>query len=108
MVRQISVRDLAAMLAANQSVYLLDVRQPWEHALAALPGSTLIPLQELAQRLNEVRPQKDALVVAYCHHGIRSLTAAALLTHAGIVNAVSLAGGIDTWSAQINPGMPRY
>ena len=96
------------MLAANQHVYFLDVRQPWEHALAALPGNKLIPLPELAQRAGEVCPPRDALIVAYCHHGIRSQTAAAILQRMGITNVVSLTGGIDAWSTQVDPGLPRY
>jgi rhodanese-related sulfurtransferase len=107
-VRQINVRELHAMLTANEPVHLLDVRQPWEHALAALPGSTLIPLPELGHRTHEVQTRRDELVVAYCHHGIRSLTAAACLARAGIANVVSLAGGIDAWSTEIDPGIPRY
>ena len=76
MIPQISVQELAAKLAAGEPVYLLDVRQPDEHAIAALPNSTLIPLGELPGRLDEVDPPAGALVVVYCHHGVRSLTGA--------------------------------
>ena len=89
------------------AVYLLDVRQEWEHALAKLPGDVLIPLHELQERLDEVRPAPGQLVVAYCHHGVRSLSAAAFLRHHG-VEAVSLAGGIDLWSRTVDPAVPRY
>jgi adenylyltransferase/sulfurtransferase len=85
----------------------VDVRQPWEHETCALPGSVLIPLDELPARLDEVTPPKDALVVAYCHHGVRSLSAAVLLERAGIA-AFSLAGGIDAWSRDVDPLLPRY
>src|SRR5947207_1874768 len=108
LVQQISVHDLAAKMAAGKPVYLLDVRQPWEHATAALPGSVLIPLPQLLSRAAEVQPPKDALVVAYCHHGIRSLSAAALLEQRGIPSVVSLAGGIDAWSCAIDSSVPRY
>ena len=107
MVRQISVRDLKARLDAGQPTYLVDVRQPWEHELAALPDQMLVPLDQLAERADEVQPPEGALVVAYCHHGIRSLNAAAMLTQLGI-ETVSLAGGIDLWSLQIDPSVPRY
>src|SRR5207302_914246 len=83
----------ADRLAAREAVYLLDVRQPWEHETAALPGSVLVPLSELGVRGLELRPPDGALVVAYCHHGIRSLSAAALLERLGIGPVVSLAGG---------------
>src|SRR5947208_1453108 len=103
MVTQITPQQLAAKLTAGEPVYLLDVRQPEEHAFAALPNSTLIPLGELPARTAEVEPPPGALVVVYCHHGIRSLTGVALLERAGIGPAASLAGGIDAWSRLIDP-----
>jgi rhodanese-related sulfurtransferase len=107
MVRQINVRELKARLDAGQPTYLVDVRQPWEHEVAALPGDVLVPLDQLAERADEVQPPEGALVVAYCHHGIRSMNAAAMLTQLGI-ETVSLAGGIDLWSLQIDTNVPRY
>jgi adenylyltransferase/sulfurtransferase len=106
MVREISVHDLAARLAAGAPTVLLDVREHWEHELCALPGSVLIPLGELAERIDEV--PRDAPVVAYCHHGVRSRGAAALLQAAGVPDVVSLAGGIDAWSRNVDGGVPRY
>jgi rhodanese-related sulfurtransferase len=107
-VREIDVRQLADRLQAQEPVYLLDVRQPWEHETAALPGSRLIPLPELPARAAEVRPPEGALVVVYCHHGIRSRSGAALLEHLGWPDVVSLAGGIDAWSLDVDPRVPRY
>lgn len=106
--RQIDVRQLAAKLQAQEPVYLLDVRQPWEHETAALPGSTLIPLGELPRRAAEVQPPPGALLVVYCHHGVRSLSAAVLLERLGFRDVVSLAGGIEAWSGLIDPKVPRY
>ncbi|MBC8133721.1 MAG: hypothetical protein H7X95_12125 [Deltaproteobacteria bacterium] len=109
MPRQITVDDLASLLAAGQPVMLLDVRQPWENETAQLKDSMLVPLHELEERApTEITPPVGTLVVAYCHHGIRSLTAAAILEEHGIDNVVSLAGGIDAWSRQIDPSIPRY
>jgi rhodanese-related sulfurtransferase len=108
MVMQIRPRQLADLFAAGEPIYLLDVRQPWEHETAALPGSTLVPLGELPERLDEVRPPTGALVVVYCHHGVRSLSGAALLEQAGLTDVASLAGGIDAWSAVVDPAVPRY
>jgi adenylyltransferase/sulfurtransferase len=107
-VRQIDVLRLAGKIAAGEAVYLLDVRQPWEHETAALPGSTLVPLGELPSRAAEVRPPPGAMLVVYCHHGVRSLSAAVLLERLGFREAVSLAGGIDAWSVLIDPKVPRY
>jgi rhodanese-related sulfurtransferase len=107
MVRQITCAELRRMLDRGEPVWLLDVRQPWEHGVAALPGGVLIPLAELSDRLDEVTPPAGAAVVVYCHHGIRSLSGAAILEAAG-VPASSLAGGIDQWSQAIDPAVPRY
>ena len=107
MAREISVDDLARKLERGEEPLLVDVRQPWEHELARLPGSLLLPLGELPSRTAEVRPGPGQLVVCYCHHGVRSLRAAEVLSGDGIP-AVSLAGGIDAWSQQIDPSLPRY
>ncbi len=108
MVREIGVRELERKIAAGAQLLLVDVREPWEHALAALPGSLLVPLGELPERIDEVAPEPGALVVAYCHHGVRSRGAAAILEAAGVRDVVSLAGGIDAWSREVDAGVPRY
>ncbi len=111
MVHEIDCVDLAHMLTAGERVLLVDVRHPWEHAIAALPGSVLIPLPELATRAGEVAEHVGAtdasLVVTYCHHGVRSLHAAAILGRAGH-RVASLAGGIDRWSIEVDSSLPRY
>ena len=106
MVPQIQPADLKRALDAGVPVVLLDVRQPEEHALCALPNSVLIPLGELAGRVEELSDDGTPVVV-YCHHGVRSLTGAAILRAAGR-EAVSLAGGIDRWSLSVDPAVPRY
>lgn len=107
MVSQIHPTELKAMLDAGAPVLLLDVRQPEEHAYCALPGSVLIPLGELHARTSEVVPG-ESLVVVYCHHGVRSMSGAAVLRAAGFPNVVSLAGGIDLWSLAVDPNIRRY
>jgi rhodanese-related sulfurtransferase len=108
MVREITPQELARRLAVGEAITLIDVRQPWEYQTAALPGSALVPLPELARRAQEVQPSAGGMVVAYCHHGIRSLTAAALLEALGFGPVHSLAGGIDAWSREVDPRVPRY
>jgi rhodanese-related sulfurtransferase len=105
---EIRPEELAEKLRRGERVWLLDVRQEWEHQLARLPDQALIPLPELQARLDEVQPAPGQLVVAYCHHGVRSLSAAALLRQAGFPDAVSLAGGIDLWSRTVDSSVPRY
>ena len=108
MVQQIHPLDLAAKRKAGESIHLLDVRQAWEHETAALPDSQLLPLDQLMHRAAEIKRPEGALLVVYCHHGIRSLSATALLQRLGHTNVVSLAGGIDAWSRQVDPTIPRY
>ena len=93
-----------AELAARTDEYmLLDVREPWEAELVALPGSTLMPLGQLdPAALDPAKP-----VVVYCHHGVRSATARTALAAAGLT-ASHLTGGIDAWARDLDPGMPRY
>lgn len=107
-VREIEPRELAERMRAGAAVYLVDVRQPWENATAALPNSVLVPLPELPHRLDEVQPPEGTLTVVYCHHGVRSLRAAAFLVRMGRADVVSLAGGIDAWSQEVDPSVPRY
>jgi len=106
--REIDPRELAAQLAAGQAIRLLDVREPWEHAIAALPGSELVPLGVLASRAHELATDDATLVVTYCHHGVRSLSAAAMLERAGVRDVASLRGGVDAWSREIDPRIPQY
>ena len=103
---EIAPEELAALLPRPDAPLLLDVRQPEEHAYVRLEGSRLIPLPELAARLEELA--KDAPLVAYCHHGVRSRYAALLLRAHGFTRAQSLAGGIDAWTRRIDPALPLY
>jgi rhodanese-related sulfurtransferase len=108
-VPEIDARELAGKMTAPERLRpaLLDVRMPWEHRLAALPGSILIPLQELPGRAAELEALRGREVVVYCHHGQRSLSGAAFLRQRGI-DARSLSGGIDGYSASVDPRIPRY
>lgn len=108
MVQQISVRELFHKRKNGEPLYLVDVRTPSEHALAALPDSILIPLDELTHRADEIAPPEGALVVIYCHHGVRSLSAAAILGELGHRDVASLRGGIDAWSLHVDESVPRY
>ncbi|MFO0797920.1 MAG: rhodanese-like domain-containing protein [Gemmataceae bacterium] len=106
LIPQLTVAELKRMQDAGEPVYLVDVRNPDEYAYCRLPGSVLIPLPELAARVDEVEPG-EARVVVLCHHGVRSLRGAAVLRAAGH-DAASLAGGIDAWSRLVDPAVPRY
>jgi rhodanese-related sulfurtransferase len=96
------------MQQRGESIYLVDVRQPWEHELVRLADDVLVPLDRLADQFDDVAPPPGALVVTYCHHGVRSINAAAMLERLGHAKVASLAGGIDAWSQLIDPSLPRY
>lgn len=104
--KEISVQELAAAQAAGRGPVLLDVREPFEVRIAALPGARHIPLSHLEERLGELDPKLPTVV--FCHHGVRSRTGALLLTHAGFSDVASLAGGIDKYSVLVDPSVPRY
>ena len=104
----ISPEDLSERLQTERPPRLLDVRQPEENALAALPGSTLIPLNELPERVQELEAWREEEIVVYCHHGIRSLQAIHFLRTLGFNRLWNLTGGIDAWSSQVDPSVPRY
>lgn len=106
--REMTVKDLAMRLENGETLYLLDVRQPEENRVAALPNSKLIPLNQLMARMAEIDAPAGVPIVVYCHHGVRSQRAAMALMQSGHANVVSLAGGIDAWSLEVDPGVPRY
>jgi rhodanese-related sulfurtransferase len=101
-------RELVEKLGSSNPPRLLDVRQPDEHAFVALPNSTLIPLGELLARVADIEDWKDDEVVVYCHHGIRSARAVAQLRAIGFVDVHNLSGGIDRWTNDVDPALPRY
>jgi rhodanese-related sulfurtransferase len=97
---------LQAALAAGRPLVLLDVREDVEIELAALPGITHIPLHALARRVGELDP--DRPTVCICHHGVRSMSAARFLADQGFDELYNLAGGIDRYSLDVDPRLPRY
>lgn len=104
---EITPREARVLLEQGE-VVVLDVRTEAEVELASVPGATHIPLGELALRIDEVGDDDDARIATLCHHGRRSMQAAALLREYGYVNACSVAGGIDLWSRAADPGVARY
>lgn len=101
----LDVEEVAALLERGEKVQLVDVREPWEAEIATIPGATLIPLGTLPHRLGELDPEVP--VIAYCHHGVRSIDAADRLAAAGF-DAHSMAGGIDAWSRRVDDSVARY
>lgn len=102
------VESVARLRSENANFLLLDVREEIEFATASIQGSHLIPMSQLAERFRELEPFRDTLIVVHCHHGVRSLQVTEALRHHGFASVQSMAGGIDQWSLQIDPTVPRY
>ena len=100
------VNELKRKIDAKEDFFLLDVREPNEFQIGRIPGSTLIPLGEVPQRVNEIPRDKE--IVVHCKMGGRSAKAAAFLRQQGYKNVKNLKGGILDWSDKIDPSVPKY
>jgi rhodanese-related sulfurtransferase len=107
MIRQLTAKQLKERLdAGGTTPLILDVRQPWETQVCALPGSTAIPMSEVPHRAGELDP--NAEIVLLCHHGVRSQHVAYFLESLGFTNLHNLQGGIDAWAKDVDPSMAKY
>jgi len=102
---EVTVHDLKRALDEG-SAKVVDVREPWEADIAKIEGADLIPLGEFAARANELPRDKPILI--HCHHGGRSMQATQWLRRNGYDKVSNVAGGIDAWSQEIDPAVPRY
>jgi monothiol glutaredoxin len=100
-----SVSDLKAAIDAGNPMEILDVRTPEERAIAAIPGASLLNEGEAARI--EGMP-RDTKLVLHCHHGGRSQQAAEQFVSLGFTQVFNVVGGIDAWSQEIDPDVPRY
>ena len=107
-IAQIRPDQLKEWLAdgGRASPQLLDVREPWEHALCSLPGSVYIPMANVPARVEELDRDRDLVVI--CHHGGRSLQVAVWLERNGFDKLHNLAGGVDAWARQVDASMATY
>jgi rhodanese-related sulfurtransferase len=97
----------AAALLKDGKARLIDVREPWEFATAKIEGSQLMPMGDIPARAHQELDPEERLVVM-CHHGMRSMNVTVWLRNQGFEQAQSMAGGIDMWSAVVDPNVPRY
>lgn len=103
---EIAALDLKARLDRGERIRIVDVREPYEHAICRIPGTTHIPLREIPARYRELDPGEE--VVVHCKVGLRSDAAAAFLRQQGFRKVLNLRGGIDAWARDVDPAMPRY
>jgi rhodanese-related sulfurtransferase len=99
-------REVSERIERGDKFLLVDVREQWEYETAHIEGSVLVPLREVPMYLEHLIAAGD--VVCMCHHGVRSMDAAAWLRSKGVAGARSMAGGIDRWTTEVDPLVPRY
>jgi len=107
---EISTADAAELLRQSppDARLFLDCRTAEEHDTAKIAGSLNLPMQELPERVAELSAWKDRPIIVHCHHGMRSLRVAKWLREQGFALAQSMRGGIDGWSIDVDPTVPRY
>ena len=98
--------ELHQRLKKGDDICFIDVREEWEHSLASISGSEHIPLNELADRIQEVMFEEE--ITIYCHHGERAFRGAQILLESGFKKVYQLTGGIDAWSQMVDFKVPRY
>ncbi len=103
---EITPKELKQRQERHEELFLLDVREPWERQTASIAISQHIPMADIPARLQELDPEQH--IVVYCHHGVRSLSVTAWLRKQGYQNVQSMSGGIERWSLEIDPAIPRY
>ncbi|PCI17719.1 MAG: rhodanese [Piscirickettsiaceae bacterium] len=105
--QHISAKQLKSLISDEKSeLFLLDVREENEFKYCHIAGSTLIPMQTIPNRLNDL--PKDLPIVTICHHGMRSQQVAQFLLQNGFSNIINLDGGVHAWAADVDNNMPTY
>jgi len=99
--------EVKERLDSGERLRLIDVREPFEFQQAHIEGSELIPMRSVPQALPSLQAG-DAPLIVFCHHGMRSLQVVSWLREQGVEQCVSMAGGIDRWSLEIDSTVPRY
>jgi len=105
-VQEVPATQAYALMHQRADLKVLDVREDWEIKICRLPGSQVLRPLLLDEVLTEW--PKNTPLLLYCHHGIRSLDAATFLADRGFTNVYTLKGGIEAWSLEVDPTVPRY
>ena len=103
---EVTPREVNARIERGEKFLFVDVREKWEYEASRIEGAVLISLREIPANLQRLAAEGD--VVFFCHHGVRSMDAAAWLRSKGVAGARSMAGGIDRWTTEVDPLVPRY
>jgi sulfur-carrier protein adenylyltransferase/sulfurtransferase len=101
-----SAHELKRKMVARERFELIDVREAFEYEIARINGAKLIPLGEIAERVDELPRERP--IIVHCHSGQRSAQAVRLLQQRGFDKVYNLEGGIDAWSDQVDSSVPKY
>ena len=104
---EIDCRSVKEQLDKN-ALILIDCREADEYAATHIAQAKLVPMSEIADRLSELEPYKARPIAVHCHHGGRSKRVVSRLREQGFSQAQNMTGGIDQWSQEIDPNVPRY
>jgi len=104
---EITPQEVQRRLSAGEKLRLIDVREPFEFQQARIEGAELIPMRSIPKALALFEEEENPIVV-FCHHGMRSLQVVGWLREQGVGNCTSMSGGIDHWSLEVDPNVPRY
>lgn len=105
---EVDVTTVSSLQKSGDDFLLLDVREQNEYETAKIAGSLLIPMGEIGDRISELEQHRQRLIIVHCHHGGRSMQITQALRNHGFEKVQNMAGGIDQWSQQIEPEVPRY
>ncbi len=106
---EVTPLELQQRRAAGEQLCLINVREQMEWDICRIEGANLVPMNTVPQALQQLEAQADATpLIVYCHHGVRSLNVVHWLRQQGVENCVSVSGGIEQWSREIDPAVPRY
>lgn len=106
---EVTPAEVKRRLDAGERLSLLDVREPYEHQQSSIASADLIPMRTVPANLQRIEGMSDeGAIVVFCHHGMRSLQVVNWLREQGIANCQSMSGGIDRWSCEVDPSVPRY
>lgn len=104
-----TAKEVKQRLDSGEPLFLIDVRQPEEYAICRIDGSELVPMNTVPAALPSLEAKADeGTLIVFCHHGMRSANVVNWLRGQGIAGAQSMAGGIDSWSTDVDPSIPRY
>jgi rhodanese-related sulfurtransferase len=105
---EISVRETKELIDSGASMILLDCREQNEYDQCRIEGSVLVPMHEIPDRIAELEDYRRQRIVVHCHLGGRSLRVTHWLREQGFETAQNMTGGIEAWSTEVDPQVPRY